>query len=90
VLSGVESAELREEFKRIAKLYQVSDDPDLCVLALRLAFAPETIKFDKTDDAVSAWTRLASVPVLARGAFFARLVADIAIREYYAGTGRST
>lgn len=65
------------EFSRLAATYQISDDPELCALALRLAFAPAAIKIDAPDKGVSNWGRLAQTPALAKGAFFARLVADL-------------
>ena len=64
------------EFARLASVYQVSDDPALCQLALRLAFAPTAIELRSPEEGGALFLRLSQVPILARGAFFARLVAD--------------
>ena len=75
--SAADDPTARAEFIRLASVYQISDDPELCGLALRIAFAPEAIKFRTPDNGRNAWERLAQVPTLARGAFFARLVTDL-------------
>jgi hypothetical protein len=74
---GTDDPAVCAEFIRLAAVYQVSDNPALCVLALRLAFAPTAIKFKTPDEGIANWARLAQIPILARGAFFARLVASL-------------
>ena len=69
------------EFVRLAAVYQVSDNPVLCILALRLAFTPMAIKFSTPDEGLVNWVALAQTPVVARGAFFARLVTSLAARS---------
>jgi hypothetical protein len=68
------------EFSRLAAVYKVSSDPGLCTLALRLALSPATVKLDSPDKGVAYWERLAQLPALAKGAFFVRLVVDLAIK----------
>jgi hypothetical protein len=65
---------LKDEFVRIAGVYHICEDVVLCGLALRVAFAPETIRPSADSDAITEWQRLMSVPSLVKGAFLARLV----------------
>ena len=66
-------------FARFAEIYRVSSNPELCALALQLALSPATIKFDAPDKGVPHWEHLAQFPALAKGAFFVRLVVDLAM-----------
>ena len=68
------------EFVRLAGVYQVSDNPALCILALRVAFTPMEVKFSNPNEGLSNWDALANIPALARGAFFARLVTSLSTR----------
>jgi hypothetical protein len=65
------------EFIRLARTYQISDDADLCELALRLAFDPDGLRFPDPEKGRTMFKRLAANPPLARGAFLAKLAADI-------------
>jgi hypothetical protein len=75
---------LRAEFARLAATYHISEDIDLCHLAFRLAFNPSAVRIDSPDKGAAAFARLALVPSLAKGGFFARLVADLAVQELLA------
>jgi hypothetical protein len=77
----------REEFLKIAKTYSVSGNPELCELAMRLAFQPNTIPLADLDKILPAFEELARNPILARGAFFAKLSTDMAARERAASSG---
>jgi hypothetical protein len=71
-----DSTEARKEFCHYAKFYGVSEDAELCKLALRLAFHPASIRFDDPTKGAEIFKRLGETPVLARGAFFAKLASD--------------
>jgi hypothetical protein len=71
------STEARAEFSRYAAFYGVSTDAELCDLALRLAFHPASIRFDDPKKGAEIFKRLGETPVLARGAFFAKLARDV-------------
>jgi hypothetical protein len=79
--SGADDPAVCAEFIRLAAVYQVSDNPALCTLALRLAFAPLAIKFSTRDEGISNWVGLAQIPTLARGAFFARLATNLSAQK---------
>jgi hypothetical protein len=81
---AADDAAVRAEFARLATTYRISDDVELCDLALLLAFNPSAVRFDNRDKGAIVFERLAAVPFLARGAFFARLVTDLAARELLA------
>ncbi len=66
----------RNEFRRYAKFYGVSKDGELCDLALRLAFHPASIRLDGPTKGAEIFKRLGETPVLARGAFLAKLASD--------------
>jgi hypothetical protein len=51
---------------------------------LQLAFNPSAVQLHSADKGAAELTRLASVPSLARGGFFARLVRDLAAQELLA------
>lgn len=68
---------LKGEFVRIAAVYQISEDLTLCQLALRVAFAPTTIRPGADTEAVNEWQRLMSVPSLVKGAYLARLMSRL-------------
>jgi hypothetical protein len=76
-----DSATGRTEFAKFAATYQVSLDAELCNFALQLAFSPSSVRFEDPDKGAGAFERLAQVPSLARGAFLARLVMDLAERN---------
>jgi hypothetical protein len=76
--NGIDDPTVLAEFVRLAGVYQVSNDPGLCLFALRLAFAPTIIKFTSPEQGASECARLAEVPILARAAFFARTVSQLA------------
>jgi hypothetical protein len=67
----------RAEFARYAAFYGVSKDAELCDLALRLAFHPASISFDDPKKGAEIFKRLGETPVLARGAFFAKLTSGL-------------
>jgi hypothetical protein len=71
----------REEFLKIAKIYDVSANDKLCELALRLAFQPSTIRLADLNKMLAAFEELAGNPILARGAYLAKLSTDLAIRD---------
>lgn len=83
---AIDDAAVQAEFVRLAGIYRISDDVELCDLALRLAFGPGAVRFDNPDKGAAAFERLAAVPSLARGAFLARLVMDLAARELLAAS----
>jgi len=66
------------DFSRLAKTYRVCDDENLSTLALRIALMPASAKSTAPDRGVADWTRLAQNHALARGAYFARLIAETA------------
>lgn len=64
------------EFFRLVKVYKLPADQTQCALALRLAFSPSTIRSAElpTDETLAV---LRSEPGLLRGAYFARMTADL-------------
>ena len=42
----IDNPTLFSELARLAKTYRITDDWDLCNLALRLAFCPDSVKFE--------------------------------------------
>lgn len=68
------------EFCRLSDLYKVSNDRPLCALALKIAFAPWSVA-PKDLPAKDALASLAAHQPLIRGAYFARLCADIRLQR---------
>jgi hypothetical protein len=66
----------RVEFFRIAKVYGISENFELCELALRLAFHPASIRLNDPKKGAEAFEQLGTMRTLIRGAFFAKLVTD--------------
>jgi len=77
----------REEFVKIARTYGISVGAEVCELALRLAFRPGTIRLSDPDKVVRAFEELAGNPVVARGAYLAKLATDMTARARAASTG---
>jgi hypothetical protein len=69
--------ECRKEFFKIAKTYGISTDAEVCELALRLAFQPGAIRLGDPDEVLKAFEALAGNPIVARGAYLAKLSADL-------------
>lgn len=69
-------AEALAEFVRLVEVYKLSADQTQCALAMKLAFSPHTIRSAElpTDEALVA---LRSERALLRGAYFARMAADL-------------
>lgn len=67
----------RFQFSQIAKHYQISDDADLCDIAFRLAFSPTKLGVDDLSQRRALLEQLIRNRPLARGAFLAKLSADI-------------
>jgi hypothetical protein len=76
-----------EEFLRIAKTYGISVDAEVCELALKLAFQPGVIRLDEPDKVLRTFEALAGNPIVARGAYLAKLTADLAVRDRAASSG---
>lgn len=70
------------EFRRLAGIYQISSDGELCDLALRLAFHASGIRLDDPKKGADEFEKLGSLPSLAKGAFLAKLVTDLNLREH--------
>src|SRR5271166_930616 len=77
----------REEFLKIARTYGIPVGAEVCELALRLAFQPGTIRLADPDKALKAFEELAGNPTVARGAYLAKLTADMTVRAGAASTG---
>ena len=75
---GVDNPATCAEFVRLATVYQSFRQSGTLHSGPAACFSPMTIKFSTPDEGLSKWAALAQVPVLARGAFFARLVASLA------------
>jgi hypothetical protein len=76
-----DNAHARSEFFRLAKTYGISEDANLCDLALRLAFHPSSIRLDDPKKGAAEFEQLGTKGILARGAFFAKLTSDLRFRE---------
>lgn len=76
----------REEFLKITKTYGISVGAEVCELALRLAFQPDTIRLGDPDRVMKSFEELADNPIVARGAYLAKLVADMAARSRVAAS----
>jgi hypothetical protein len=76
---------LKNEFTRISRVYHISDNFVLCELALRVAFAPATIRPSADSEAVSQWQTLMSVPSLIKGAYLASLITRLRERPTASG-----
>jgi hypothetical protein len=72
---------LRAEFLRLCKTYGISNDHDLCHLALRLAFRPATIRYDTAAHGAAEFEKLCRNGPLIRGAYFARLAWDLRLHR---------
>jgi hypothetical protein len=79
--------ECREEFLKIAKTYGISVSAEVCELALRLAFQPGAIRLGDPDKVLRAFEELAGNPIVARGAYLAKLTTDLAVRGRANPTG---
>jgi hypothetical protein len=75
--NGIDDPAVCAEFVRLASVYQISSDSELCLLALRLAFSPAAVKFTSSEQGASECARLAEAPILVRAAFFARTVSNL-------------
>jgi hypothetical protein len=76
---AIENKNADAQFSYLAKFFKVSDNQDLCEMAFQLALAPTTIKLNNPGKRGGAdWTLLTEFPALARGAFFVRLLIDLA------------
>lgn len=76
---GAPARTVLDEFATLAQTYRICADRTLCRLALQLAFAPERIQLRLFPDrGVEMFTRLSKEGPLARGAYFARIVAATA------------
>lgn len=64
------------EFVRLVEVYKLPADQTQCALAMRLAFSPHTVRSAEfpTDETLTA---LLAVRGLLRGAYFARMAADL-------------
>jgi hypothetical protein len=72
-----DSRQARAAFFNYAQTYKVSGDRKLCDFALRLAFEPASIRLDDPNTGADMFEHLASHQTVVRGAFFAKLVADL-------------
>jgi hypothetical protein len=69
------------EFLRIAKTYGVSARPELCELAMRLAFHRESIRLVEPDKLLPTFEELVRNPVLVKGAFLAKISTEMRQRD---------
>jgi hypothetical protein len=76
-----------EEFLKTARTYGIPVGAEVCELALRLAFRPGTIRLADPDKVLKAFEELAGNPIVARGAYLAKLTADMTVRAGAASTG---
>jgi hypothetical protein len=74
-------ATARAEFFRLASTYGVCTDRDLCDLALRLAFHPNSIKLSDPTEGTRHFEELGKLPILARGAYLAKLTSDLRFEQ---------
>ncbi|MBR0749138.1 hypothetical protein JQ582_34940 [Bradyrhizobium japonicum] len=74
------------EFFRIAKTYGVCTDRKICDLALRLAFRPVSIRLTDPKEGAHNFEFLGANPVLARGAYFAKMTSDLRFTESQPGS----
>jgi hypothetical protein len=70
-------AAARSEFARLAGFYQVSDDPELCAVAWRLAFDLSGIRSAGSDRGIALFGKLSGNRALARGAYLAAIAVSI-------------
>lgn len=75
-----EEAASLSEFLRLSALYKVGDNEALCSLALKLAFTPWAV-LPRDLPSKDAFKTLANNRALIRGAYFARLTADMRAQE---------
>lgn len=73
------AAAIREFLRLTVEVYKVSGDEPLNLLALKLAFAPSTVASSDLPSK-DAFKELQSNAALIRGAYFARLAADMRVR----------
>jgi hypothetical protein len=71
----------RAEFLRLANTYGVCSDKTISDLALRLAFNPTSIRLNDPKEGARNFETLGTMPVLARGAYFARMTSDLRFRQ---------
>jgi hypothetical protein len=76
-----DSSRARSAFFSFAKTYGVCDDKRVCDLALTLAFHPASIRLNDPKQGARDFEALANVPVLARGAYFAKMTSDLRYAE---------
>lgn len=69
------------EFARIAEVYGVCGNARLSDFALRLAFHPQSVRFDYPGLPSDLFEQIAINQQLLKGAFLTRLVSDLAIRD---------
>jgi hypothetical protein len=72
-----DAAHTRAEFFRLANTYGVCLDRGICDLALRLAFHPASIRLNDPKQGARDFDELGKLPILARGAYFAKLTSDL-------------
>ena len=70
-------AAARSEFARLAGFYQVSDDPELCAVAWRLAFDLISIRSASSDRGIALFEKLSANHALARGAYLGAIAVSI-------------
>lgn len=75
-----EEAAAHSEFVRLCMLYKVNDDEGLCVLAMKIAFAPWSVS-PRDLPSKNAFEMLNANRALIRGAYFARLAADVRVQD---------
>jgi hypothetical protein len=72
-----DNAHARADFFRIAKTYGVCLGRGLCDLALRLAFDPTSIRLNDPAQGAREFEELGKLPILLRGAYFAKMTSDL-------------
>jgi hypothetical protein len=82
-------AHARAEFFGIARTYRVCLDRALCDLALRLAFHPTSIRLNDPAQGAREFGELGKLPILLRGAYFAKMNSDIQAKPSDDPTGGS-
>jgi hypothetical protein len=81
-----DSGYARAEFYRLAKTYGVCLDRGICDLAMRLAFHPTIISLADPKQGAHNFQELGALPILARGAYFAKLTSDLRFQHQSVST----
>jgi len=77
-----DASHVRVEFFRLSNTYGVSADRTICDVALRLAFHPASIRLSDPKQGARDFEELGKLPILARGAYFAKLTSDLRFKQH--------